>query len=202
MKSRHRSISSSSSDQDLVQLTGQLLVAHPQNPTDMLESSVILIVSVEDGVSVGIQLESVYPELLLDDICQRMDIPYMGNTPVYRSGNRGIGRISVIHTPDWRGPSTQVINSQISISNDISILAALSAGEGPSRFRACAGHWIWPMSQVTQQIAGGLDSYRWITQFASAQLVFDLDGVSQWRACLAQAVREQQDSWYQRLQLD
>lgn len=184
----------------LSQLRGSLLVAHPQNPADMLENGVILVASIEGGVCVCLQLDSAYPGLLLDDICQRMDIPYTRSTQVYRGGNQGVQRVHVVHSSDWAGLSTVSINSEISISNDISVLTALAMGEGPSQFRACAGHWIWPQSQLEAQLRDGVP-YRWITQPATAKSAFELDGVSQWRACLDAFTLNEQAQWLQRFNL-
>ena len=199
MKSRS-SVRNSSSNL-LPHLRGSLLVAHPQNPADMLEHSVILVASIEGSVGVCLQLDTVYPGLMLDDICHRMDIPYTGGTAVYRGGNQGVQRVHVVHSADWAGMTTVRINSEISISNDISVLTALAMGEGPSRFRACAGHWTWPVSQLESQLRGGASSYRWITREATEESVFRADGISQWRACVASYTRDQQDSWMRRFNL-
>lgn len=200
MKSRS-SVRNSSSSSIIDRLRGSLLVAHPQNPSDMLEHGVILVASVEAGLAVCIQLDTVYPGLMLDDICHRMDIPYTGSTQVYRGGNQGVQRVHVVHSADWAGMTTVRINPEISISNDISVLTALAVGEGPSRFRACAGHWLWPVSQLESQLRSGASSYRWISCAATEEAVFQADSDRQWRSCVDSYTRVQQDAWLQRFNL-
>lgn len=189
--------SSGSSAGLLSDLRGQLLVSHPSSSDDIFAHSVIFIASVEPGSVLGIQLDSILPELTLDEVCYRMDIPYSERQGIYRGGNQGTQRIHVVHSSDWSGLTTVSITPDISITNDLSILTALSVGEGPSKFRACAGHWIWPSVQLENQIRSQAGPFRWIVMPSSSELVFGLDQQSQWRHCLGHYVRQTTSAWYQ-----
>jgi putative AlgH/UPF0301 family transcriptional regulator len=188
--------SSRPTSQSVQDLIGQLLVAHPGNPDDELAHAVIYVASVETDRVIGLQINQIYTGLELGDVCERLGIGYTEYTPVYRSGNQGTRRIHVIHDPSWTGITTLTINSDISITNDISVLAALSADSGPEYFRACAGHWNWSTETLERQLHDQQGLYRWITVPASRELMFDSAGDDQWRACIRQHVRQEVQRFY------
>lgn len=167
---------------------GQLLIAHPTNPDDNLKNSVILVVSYASPMCLGLQINKTIDHIKLSNICQNMDIDYLGDENLYHGGIVGTGKVHVVHSTDWRGPSTVQINDYINVTSDISVLVALSHGGGPEHFRACAGYWTWSKSLLDNQLGlgskGQLTDYRWEVLPANTEHVFSLDGDDQWAHCV------------------
>lgn len=131
---------------------GHLLVANPNNPKDDLEKSVIMIVTHADSLAIGIQINKPHEEITLSKVAANLGVGYMGNDPCYYGGNMAMSKIHVIHSLDWRGMTTAPLSKEIGITNDISILAAISRGDGPKYFKACSGYWLWEDGRLETQL--------------------------------------------------
>lgn len=170
-------------------LVGQLLAAHPLMDEDIYNHSVILVTNVTEGYISGIQLDRIIPDMELSDVCRRLDIEYSESAGIYRGGNRGFQRVNIVHTSDWSGITTEAITDQISVTRDISVLVALSAGLGPSQFRACAGHWVWRVADSWERSRADL----WMPVPADPDLVFA--ETDQWRLCRERYVNLSVHTW-------
>lgn len=179
-------------------LIGQLLAANPLNPRDNLNRSVILIVTHTDEVSLGLQLNRQLLDMDLASVGEQVGITLPLDDPLYFGGPMTANKIHMVHSSDWQGLTTIRINSEISVTNDISVLAALSRGDGPEYYRACAGFWSWQAGQLESQLAGHKDSlHRWELAPADLKSVFESGWASdQWQAALAASARLQIDSWF------
>lgn len=178
---------------------GQLLAAHPHNPRDALHRAVILVVAHSDIMSVGLQINKPIAELTLQKVADTIGVWYSGDEVIYSGGNVGLNKIHVIHSLDWMGPTTIKLNEHMAVTNDISVLAALSEGEGPEHFRACAGYRYWDLSLLDDEIdnRGTVDSdYRWEVAPATIDNVFYLDGARQWENTVADSVSNQVGNWF------
>ena len=178
---------------------GQLLVAHPHNPRDALYRSVILVVAHSDIMSVGLQINKPIAELTLQKVADTIGVWYSGDEVIYSGGNVGLNKIHVIHSLDWIGTTTVKLNEHVGVTNDISVLAALSAGEGPEHFRACAGYRFWDLNLLDSEISnrGTADSaYRWEVAPATIENIFCLDGARQWENTVADSVSNQVSNWF------
>jgi putative AlgH/UPF0301 family transcriptional regulator len=90
-------------------------------------------------------------------------------------------------------------DQNIGISGDISIIAALSKGQGPSQFRAVAGFFIWEPGQLEEEIAiSDSDSLplSWSWTPSTVDLVFDTDSGLQWRRTIEAASKLQVANWF------
>ena len=160
---------------------GHLLVANPANPSDSLEQAVILLVTHDENKAVGLQINRPLDELSLASIMENLSIPYDGDAPVYLGGSVNSNKIHIIHTTDWSGPATQKINDVISLTNDTSILRALSKHKGPRKFIACSGHWLWEDHTLDQQLHPHEHLlHRWEVAEATEKSVFNIDPQDSW----------------------
>lgn len=181
---------------------GYLLVANTNNPRDEMHRGVILLVNHTDNVAVGIQLNNMLTNMTLKEIAVNTGIEWDGEfdeaDPLYYGGSANSTRVHVIHTPDWRGHSTVMINSEIAVTNDISILAAISRGEGPSQYRACAGHWIWDTDELDMELDPHQKrvAHKWEIAPATSELVFDYEGPDQWRQALLESAHHSAAQWF------
>ena len=176
---------------------GYLLVANPNNPKDELEKSVILVVGHGIEQVVGIQINNPYDRLTVQSISEGLGIDLDITDSVYRGGGNGVNKISMIHSADWTGLSTTLITENLAVTNDISVLAALSRGEGPEYVRACAGHWLWDRHQLDQQLdPHAITRYKWEAVPANMINIFDLEGEEQWQSALEASARYQVSAWF------
>lgn len=180
-------------------LQGHLIAANPSNPLDELDRSVILLTSHTGNSSVGLQINRVLPELSLANIANNIGIWIDDDHPVYGGGSVGINKIHVIHTNDWTGHTTVRITKDLCVTNDISVLAAISRGEGPEQIRACAGFWLWEDGQLDQQLGNTpseFDRHKWETVPATIDNVFGSSGLEQWHEVLEASARMQVANWF------
>ena len=181
---------------------GQLLVANPNNPNDELARAVILLVSHSNDIAIGLQINKVTDDPNnLQVISDNMGIDIPGNDPIYFGGGMVNSKVHIIHSTDWMGLSTQKINDDIAVTNDLSVLAALSRGEGPRQYRAVSGHWTWTGHDLDISLASHIPDHsivrhRWELAPPSTNIIFDYDSDDQWRTALDASTRHQVNTWF------
>jgi putative AlgH/UPF0301 family transcriptional regulator len=178
---------------------GYLLVANPNNPRDELGKSVMLIVSHTDKLSIALQVNNPVEDVNLQTIAYNIGLEsYPREDLVYFGGNIAQNKIHVIHSNDWKGMSTTKLNDQISVTNDVSVLAALSRNEGPEHFRACAGYWLWDNGMLDDMLDPRDRTYphKWEITPATVDGIFDGEGPEQWRAAVDNAAKYQVNAWF------
>ena len=178
---------------------GHLLVANPNNPRDELSKSVILLATHTDKLAIGLQLNNPLEEIDLQTVAYNSNIDYpREGDPLFYGGNISMNKIHVVHSNDWQGLSTVKLNEQLSVTNDISVLAALSRGDGPRYFRACAGYWLWDNSMLDEMLDPRSRSHphKWETVPSTIKNVFNGDGPDQWRSVLDQATKHHVSAWF------
>ena len=181
---------------------GHLLVANPNNPRDELSKSVSLLLSHSRRLAIGIQLNNSLTHMTLHEVAENAGLDTSDpasrlDAALYYGGVHSVHRVQVLHTPDWQGITTTVINKDIAITSDISILQALSKGRGPSLFRACAGYWKWEDGKLDDQLdnTNRDQSHRWEIANANIGTVFEVEGDEQWRTSLMNAAHYTTAQW-------
>jgi len=176
---------------------GHLLVANPNNPRDELSKSVMLLVTHNQQTAIGLQINNAVDQLNLKTIAERINIQYLADDPLYHGGNMSPNKIHVVHSSDWTGLSTVSLTDEISVTNDISVIAALVQGIGPQYFRACAGFCAWSDGKLDQQLNSKYqdDPYKWEIVPATIENVFGSDGVEQWRSAIDESAQFQVGNW-------
>lgn len=179
---------------------GHLLIANPNNPTDELSNSVILLVTHNDSTGVGLQVNNCYTDLTLNKISSNLGIEISRPEPVYFGGNTNQNKIHVVHSLDWSGSGTVALTKKLGITNDISVLIAISQGCGPSYFKACAGYWIWEQGRLDHQLDPRTcllqEQHRWTIVPATIENVFTYEPEQQWDRAVAESVRYQVSNWF------
>jgi len=182
--------------------SGQLLVANPNNPRDELSKSVSLIVSHNRHLALALQLNNSLVHMTLHEVAENTGLDTSSSAsrlgvPLYYGGVHNIHRVQIIHTPDWRGPTTTVLNKEIAITSDLSILQALSQGYGPKLFRACAGYWSWEDGKLDNQLDNSNqdETHRWEIADANIETVFKIDSDQQWQLGLINAAHITTAQW-------
>lgn len=177
---------------------GYLLLANPNNPRDELNKSVLLIVTHTNNVAVCLQINNPLEDINLQTVAGNIGIDYPTADPLYYGGNIAQNKIHVVHSLDWRGMSTVKLNDRLAVTNDISVLAAISQGEGPEYYRACAGYWLWENGRLDQQLDPKFkgEPHKWEISPATINNVFNGEGPEQWRNAIDEAAKFQVNAWF------
>ena len=183
-------------------LSGNLLASSPAMFRDDVQQKVILLISHTDQLAIGIQINQESIGQTIQLIGKRMGIPIVGSDSIWQGGNLGRDKIHIIHSTDWMGMTSARINDDIAVTNDISILMALSKGTGPKQFRACAGFLSWSHDELMHSLgvkSASVDIYQtaWEIVPASVDLTFsDQGGDEQWLKTLEASAAYQSTQWF------
>jgi len=177
---------------------GYLLASNPANPKDDLYGSVIIILNHSEKITVGLQLNNKVHDVDLQGVAHGLGIAYLGNDPVYYGGNMATNKLHVVHSLDWMGLSSVKVNDHLAVTNDISIIAAISRNEGPEYFKACAGFWMWETGHLDLQMDPKAQNvvHRWEAVPATVENVFSYEEADQWYKVLEDSARYQINNWF------
>jgi putative AlgH/UPF0301 family transcriptional regulator len=91
------------------------------------------------------------------------------------------------------------MSKEIGITNDISILAAIAAGEGPRYFRACSGYWLWDDGRLDIQLDPRNqlehEPHKWEIVPATTQNLFKIDPEVQWQTAVEECAKYKINAW-------
>jgi putative transcriptional regulator len=177
---------------------GYLLAAHPANPKDDLQRSVIMLLRHADDIAVGLQINRPLNGPTLADVSDNNGIYVSQDAPLWYGGNHEERKVHVVHSKDWMGLSSISINDEIAVTNDISVLAAVSRGEGPEYFRACTGYWVWDNGRMNHMLDphDRDEPIKWEILPATMETVFAEEGIDQWLLAIDRSAQYQTANWF------
>lgn len=183
-----------------MELIGKLLVAHPLYPEGSMKKSVMLMINQGSVLgNIGICINKPFVGVDFNVVMLNAGLNGDFDELLYKGGDNNENRVYVVHSLDWSSPSTVHLNDQIGVSTDLSILAALSQGQGPEYFRACAGYHRWDKNQLEGELSGKdpwSSVHMWSQVPSSIELVFDLDWENQWKNLIACSANLVVNSWF------
>jgi putative transcriptional regulator len=160
-------------------LGGHLLVATDSIRDPRFAKTVIYIVRHRAegafGLVINLPIGEVPVELALKPFGLEVP-PNSGLVRVHYGGPVEERRGFVLHTADWSGDGTTVIDSHFAITEDPHILQAIAAGSGPRRSIFCLGYAGWGPGQLDAEMTTGA----WGVAPADEKLVFDVDPNQKW----------------------
>ena len=160
-------------------LGGRLLVATDTIRDPRFAHTVIYVVRHRAegafGLVVNLPIGDVPIELALKSFGLEVP-PNSGAVRVYYGGPVEARRGFVLHTPDWSGEGTTVIDAHFAVTEDPHILQAIAAGSGPRRSIFCLGYAGWGPGQLDAEMTTGA----WGVAPADEKLVFDEDPQQKW----------------------
>lgn len=177
---------------------GYLLAANPANPKDDLARSVILLLRHADDLAIGLQINRPMNQPNLADVSENNGIEMISDEPLWYGGNIEERKIHVVHSTDWMGLSSIRLTEDIAVTNDISVLAAVSRGEGPEYFRACTGYWLWGEGRMNHMLDphDNEEPMKWEILPATMETVFAESGIDQWLLALDRSAEYQTAAWF------
>ena len=166
--------------QNTLFLTGQLLVASPDIADPRFAESVIYMFTHRPDGASGIIVNDVLGDRSLAEFLKRFDIDIgdaEGTIRFHYGGPVELGTGFVLHTSDYHGPKTRVIDERISMTTDIHLLKSIAEGKGPRRSLVALGYSGWSEGQLEAEIARG----DWLSAPADEKLIFDDDFDTKWK---------------------
>lgn len=182
--------------------SGKLLIAQPKCVSNFFSETVILTVSHATHGAWGMIVNKRFSgdSMNLNDLLDSVGIERDRNftEPLYIGGPIERSKVAVLHTPDWMGHSTQQVTDYIYMTNDISILAAISRNEGPEKYRIICGLSAWGSGQLEGEMQGQAPwtpQHRWLTAPATGE-IFLYDDRELWNRSLQTAVNLEVKEWF------
>jgi putative transcriptional regulator len=172
---------------------GMLLVSQPKCQSSFFKEGVVLVANHNSTGAWGVVLNKALTEFGVSDLLDHIGIEnqFGIDAPLYVGGPVQQGRVYIVHSAEWSGSSTIDVLPGISITNDISVLTAIAAGEGPEQYRVVTGISAWTAGQLDGEMRGQepwTHRHKWLTVPANTTNVFEINGSDQWKWSLAQAV--------------
>ena len=178
-----------------IDYTGKLLVAQPiaEEYSRHFAKAVVLVAQHSMSGTWGVVVNNHTANVKMTEVFAAAGIDCQLNEEVYIGGPVEKSRVHVIHTMDWSSSSTLEITKDIGITGDISVLAAISRGEGPKMYRIGIGLAVWAPGQLEGEQSGippwGPQN-RWLTTDATLDLVLTGMGEEQWQRAINECVNQ------------
>ena len=168
-------------------LGGHLLVAKPEMADPRFRQTVIYLVRHDPGGAMGLVVNRPLGDTPLAQLLRQLGLESAGVGGSIRvhwggpvEGRRGF----VLHTPDYTGHGTLVVDGAIALTEDRDIFRALAAGSGPHRSLFTLGYAGWAPGQLEREMERG----DWITVTADPDVIFDDDAAGKWQRARAREV--------------
>jgi len=160
-------------------LAGRLLVATEMLGDPRFARTVIYMVRHTEGGALGLVVNIPIGDAPFEHALEPFGLevpPGSGKVRVYYGGPVESQRGFVLHTPDWKGEGTLVIDAHFALSEDPKVLQAMARGSGPRRALFCLGYAGWAPGQLDAELGSGA----WGIAPADERLVFDEDPKVKW----------------------
>ena len=174
-------------------LTGKILVAPPRHNEGHFSKTVVLVAQHGINGAWGVIMNRPAKTVNMQAIMNAAGIEYHGNETVYVGGPVEPTRVHVVHTLDWTSSSTLKITEDLGITGDISVLAAISQGQGPQLYRAGIGLAVWSAGQLDGEMSGiepWTPQHQWLTTDANIELCLTGSGEEQWQRSINECVNQ------------
>ena len=173
-------------DPDLVpegQLTGQLLIAMPAMTTPHFAQAVIYVCAHTPEGAMGIVLNRKLASPSFGDLLEQLDVnpkPPVRQIDLYRGGPVDAARGFVLHTADWTGDGSLMVDPEIALTASLDVLKSIADGGGPQRGFLALGYAGWGPGQLDREMTENA----WLSAPASVDIVFDGDHETKWRRAM------------------
>ena len=167
-------------------LAGQLLVASPRIGDPRFARTVIYMVSHDKDGALGLVVNKAYGSGPMEKFLKGLDIDpgqLKGDIRLHYGGPVEPGAGFVLHTADFHGPGTRVVNVTMALTTEMSVFKAIVEGHGPRHSLFALGYSGWGPGQLEGEIARG----DWFSAPADENLIFDDDLKTKWERASGRA---------------
>ena len=122
------------------------------------------------------------PELY-GDLLGQLDVspkPPVRHIELYRGGPLDAARGFVLHTADWTGDGSLMVDPEIALTASLDVLKSIADGGGPQRGFLALGYAGWGPGQLDREMTENA----WLSAPASVDIVFDGDHETKWRRAM------------------
>lgn len=168
-------------------LAGHILVSPPQIIDRRFQNTVILVCGNNAGGSWGLAINRPMAHATMQDICQRISLPWTNTDPVYVGGPVDPHGLHIIHSSDIVCTESLQVADDIYVTNDVAFLQTIGTGVRPQWMRFTLGVCTWAPDQLEGEMTGQppwTPEHRWLTAPAESDLIFNSDDSDQWQAAV------------------
>jgi putative transcriptional regulator len=165
-------------------LTGQLLIAMPALNTAHFAQAVIYICTHTKEGAMGIVLNRPLARPSFDDLLEQLEVlpaPPTRRIELFRGGPVDSARGLVLHTSDWTGEGSMLVDDRVALTSSMDVLKALADGGGPARGLLALGYAGWRPGQLDRE----MHDNAWLSAPSTLDLLFDSDHETKWRRAMA-----------------
>jgi putative transcriptional regulator len=160
-------------------LAGRLLVATEALRDPRFVRTVIYVVRHNEKGAFGLVVNWPLTEVPFERALRPFGLevpPGSGDVRVHYGGPVDERRGFVLHTPDWTGEGTIVVDDRFALTEGPTVLQAMARGAGPRRALFFLGYAGWAPGQLDAELTSGA----WGVALADERLVFDEDPNQKW----------------------
>lgn len=164
-------------------LEGQLLIAMPAMTDPRFERSVIYLCAHNAEGAMGLVVNKLFDEIDFDELLDQLEITPSGAAPqlsVHFGGPVEAQRGFVLHTAEYVGKGTVVVDDHVALTATLDILRELAEGKGPRNTLLALGYAGWGPGQLEDEISENA----WLHAPFDEALVFDTEIDTKWQRAL------------------
>ena len=163
-------------------VAGRFLVAAPTMSDRRFSESVILMLNHDAEGAFGLIVNKALGEGPLEALLKGFKLDPAegaagGRIRFHYGGPVDRGSMFVLHSTDYKGPKTRVMDGIAAMTMEMDVLEAVARGEGPEKLLLVLGYSGWGPGQLEREMARG----DWLVAPADPKLLFDGDLESKWR---------------------
>ena len=170
---------------DFPSLASQLLLAMPGIGDPRFAQAVIALCMHEAEGALGVGIGRIVPSIGLHALLGQLDIDVgvAPDAPIHLGGPCEPQRGFVLHSGEWRGQDTMVVNDTLCLTTTLDVLQAIAAGTGPDRWLVALGYAGWGEGQLD----GEMLRHGWFHLPATDELLFETPTRERWSRAFASA---------------
>ncbi|USO02379.1 MAG: YqgE/AlgH family protein [Alphaproteobacteria bacterium] len=153
----------------MLAINNKILISTPRY--SQKQNFVILIHKHDSFGSLGLSLNCTLPHDFLLNLVDSLDIPYFDpnlNTQAHYGGTHDLNQGTILHSSDYKTPSSIQISQDLHLTNSLSLLRKIAKNEGPKKSMIILGHTKFDAGQIEDE----LYENKWLVMEPSAELVF------------------------------
>ena len=165
-------------------LTGQILIAMPSMADERFAQAVIYLCAHTAEGAMGLVLNRPVARPTFEELLKQLKVdpvPPAREIRMYAGGPVDSGRGFVLHTADWTGDGSLMVDDGVALTASLDVLKVIAEGSGPRECLLALGYAGWGPGQLDRE----LQENAWLPVPADEALVFGGDHGTQWRRALA-----------------
>lgn len=168
-----------------VSFSGQFLLALPGIGDPRFEKAVIAMCAHDEQGALGIGVGHILPGITLHALLEQLDIAtgVAPDCPIHAGGPVEPERGFVLHSTDWTGGDSLLVDGRWAMTSTLDILRAIAEGSGPRDWLVSLGYAGWGAGQLDDEMR----RHGWLATRGEESLLFAHPAHRRWTAALRSA---------------